>query len=172
MTETLTYDITGKIGEIELRKYPEIILATVRDFKDDSGFDLLFKYITGNNQGRGKISMTAPVITSEQITMIAPVVIDEQSMSFIMPVGKTRDDLPDPLDNRVQITTQPSREIAVIRFRGYAKKVDVDDVTSRLLNGLNKAGIITRGPFFLMRYNPPWTPGFLRRNEVGIEIVR
>jgi hypothetical protein len=172
MTETLAYDITGKIGEIEFHKYPDIVLATVRDFKDDSGFNLLFKYITGNNQARGKISMTAPVITSEQITMTAPVVTDEQSMSFVMPAGKTRGDLPDPLDNRIQITTLPSREIAVIRFRGYAKKIDVDDIKLRLLNGLNKAGVITRGLFFLMRYNPPWTPGFLRRNEVGIEIVR
>ncbi|MDD3622937.1 MAG: heme-binding protein, partial [Methanofollis sp.] len=38
--------------------------------------------------------------------------------------------------------------------------------------GLEKAGVETVGEVFLMRYNPPWVPGFLRRNEVGIEIRR
>jgi hypothetical protein len=31
-------------------------------------------------------------------------------------------------------------------------------------------GIATKGRPFLMRYNDPWTPPFLRRNEVAIEI--
>ena len=93
-------------------------------------------------------------------------------MSFVMPAGKTRDELPEPVDPRVQITTLLSREIAVLRFSGYAKKDDVDDATSRLLKGLKEAGITTRGQVFLMRYNAPWTPGFLRRNEVGVEIIR
>ena len=62
--------------------------------------------------------------------------------------------------------------MAVIRFKGYAGREDVNDVKVRLLEGLQKAGITARGQPVLMRYNPPWTPGFLRRNEVGIEITR
>ena len=114
--------------------------------------------------------MTAPVITSEQIPMTAPVVSDEKSMSFVMPVGKEQDEIPDPLDERVKITTQHPREMAVIRFKGYAGREDVNDVTLRLLEGLRKAGITARGQPVLMRYNPPWTPGFLRHNEIAIEI--
>jgi hypothetical protein len=60
----------------------------------------------------------------------------------------------------------------VIRFKGYAGREDVNDVKSRLLEGLKKTGITTLGQPLLMRYNAPWTPGFLRRNEVGIEIIR
>ena len=116
--------------------------------------------------------MTAPVITSEKIAMTAPVVSDEKSMSFVMPGGKEQDEIPDPLDERVKITTQNPREMAVIRFKGYAGREDVHDVKSRLLEGLQKAGITPQGQFVLMRYNAPWTPGFLRRNEVGIEITR
>jgi hypothetical protein len=116
--------------------------------------------------------MTAPVITSEKIAMTAPVVSDEKSMSFVMPGGKEQDEIPDPLDERVKITTQNPREMAVIRFKGYAGREDVNDVKSRLLEGLQKAGITARGQPVLMRYNAPWTPGFLRRNEVGIEITR
>jgi effector-binding domain-containing protein len=172
MTETVAYEITGQIGEIEFRKYSRMILATVKSPGNDSGFNLLFSYITGNNQAKGQIPMTAPVITSAQIPMTSPVVSDEQSMSFVMPRGKEKEEIPDPLDQRVKIISLPPREIAVIRFKGYAGREDVHDVTSRLLDGLKKSGISTTGQPLLMRYNAPWTPGFLRRNEVGIEITR
>jgi len=172
MTETIAYEITGQIGEIEFRKYPHMVLATVESAGNDSGFNLLFSYITGNNHTKRQIPMTAPVITSAQISMTSPVVSDEQSMSFVMPGGKEIDKMPDPLDHRVKITSLPPREIAVIRFKGYATREDVHDVKSRLLDGLKKSGISPIGQPVLMRYNAPWTPGFLRRNEVGIEITR
>jgi hypothetical protein len=172
MTQTISYEITGQIGEIEFRKYPRLVLATVMSPGNDGGFNLLFSYITGKNHTKRQIQMTAPVITSEQIPMTAPVVSDEKSMSFVMPGGKEQDEIPDPLDERVKITTQNPREMAVIRFKGYAGREDVNDVKSRLLEGLQKSGITARGQPVLMRYNAPWTPGFLRRNEVGIEITR
>jgi hypothetical protein len=172
MTETIAYEITGKAGEIEFRKYPPVVLATVDNDGNDSGFNLLFAFITGNNHTQHKISMTSPVITSRKIAMTAPVVSDAKSMSFVMPPGQSRDDIPDPLDNRVRITTLPSREVAVIRFRGYARQDEVTAAEERLLEGLKKAAIETVGGPFLMRYNPPWTPGLLRRNEVSVEIKR
>jgi hypothetical protein len=172
MTETIPYEITGKAGEIEFRKYLSVVLATVDSDGNDSGFNLLFAFITGSNHTQHKISMTSPVITSRQIAMTAPVVSDAKSMSFVMPPGQNRDNIPDPLDSRVLITTLPSREIAVIRFRGYARQDEVIAAEERLLECLKKAAIEPVGGPFLMRYNPPWTPGFLRRNEAGIEIKR
>jgi hypothetical protein len=68
--------------------------------------------------------------------------------------------------------TVPERDIAVIRFSGYAPPDDVDAATSRLQEGLKNEGVVTAGQPFLMRYDSPWTPGFLRRNEVAIEIRR
>ncbi|WFN33837.1 heme-binding protein [Methanogenium sp. S4BF] len=172
MTDTIPYEITGEAGEIEFRKYPAVVLATVDSSGDNAGFNLLFAYITGKNTARNSISMTSPVITSQQIAMTAPVVSDAASMSFVMPPGKTRDEIPDPLDSRVQISTLPAREVAVIRFRGYARKDEVAAAEVRLRDELRSAGIEPVGAPFLMRYNPPWTPGFLRRNEVGLEIKR
>jgi SOUL heme-binding protein len=172
MTETVAYEITGKIGEIEFRKYPRMVLATVADNGDDRGFYLLFGYITGNNQTKTKIPMTAPVITSEKIPMTSPVISDERSMSFVMPEGKREEDMPVPRDPRVQLATLHPREIAVVTFKGYASQEDVSAAKVRLLEGLKKAGITGTGQPVLMRYNSPWTPGFLRRNEVGIEITR
>jgi len=170
--DTIPYTVTGKTGEIEFRHYPELVLATVDTNDDNAGFSLLFAYISGSNKPREKIPMTAPVITSQKIPMTAPVVSDEGSMSFVMPAGSQRDDIPDPLDNRVRIVTLPERDIAVIRFSGYAPAEDVETAASRLQEGLNNEGIGTAGRPFLMRYDSPWTPGFLRRNEVGIGIVR
>jgi len=172
MTETIPYEITGKAGEIEFRKYPSVVLATVDSDGNDMGFNLLFAFITGSNNTQHKISMTSPVITSRKIAMTAPVVSDAKSMSFIMPPGQSMDEIPDPLDSRVRITTLPSREVAVIRFRGYARQDEVIAAEERLLDSLKKAAIETVSGPFLMRYNPPWTPAFLRRNEVGIEIQR
>jgi hypothetical protein len=172
MTETVAYEITGQSGEIEFRKYPRMVLATVKSPGNDSGFNLLFSYITGNNRTKRQIPMTAPVITSAQIPMTSPVISDARSMSFVMPGGKEIDEMPDPLDLRVKITSLPPREIAVIRFKGYASPGEVQDITLRLQERLKKSGIATKGQPVLMRYNAPWTPGFLRRNEVGIEITR
>ena len=169
---TIPYAVTGKTGEIEFRHYPELVLATVDTTDDNAGFNLLFAYISGSNKARSSIPMTAPVITSQKIPMTAPVVSDAGSMSFLMPARTTRDTSPDPLDSRVRIVTLPEREIAVIRFSGYASTEDVDAATSRLKEGLKNVGIGTEGQPFLMRYDSPWTPGFLRRNEVGIEIRR
>lgn len=170
MTETVPYDVTRTIGEIEVRRYPEIVLASVVEAGDESGFSLLFRYITGNNQVRGRVPMTSPVITSRTIPMTSPVVSDKGSISFVLPTGMRIDDVPDPVDDRIRITTLPPRDVAVVRFSGYAGEEDVHNATRRLLDGLKGAGISTHGQVFLMRYNPPWTPGFLRRNEVAIEV--
>ena len=172
MTETVRYEVTGTDGEIEFRRYPALVLATVEYPGDDSGFSALFSYITGSNRAQGKIPMTAPVITAEKIPMTAPVISDTRTMSFVMPAGKDRNELPEPLDTRVQILTTPQREMAVIRFKGYAGKDEVEMYTSRLLDGLKKSAIPTAGRPVLMRYNAPWTPGFLRRNEVAVEVNR
>jgi len=170
--DTIPYAVTGKAGEIEFRHYPELVLATVDTADDNAGFNLLFAYISGSNRPREKIPMTAPVISSQKIPMTAPVVSDAGSMSFVLPAGTRREETPDPLDSRVRIVTIPEREIAVVRFSGYAPPEDVDAATSRLQAGLEKEGIGTAGQPFLMRYDSPWTPGFLRRNEVAIEIRR
>jgi hypothetical protein len=170
--ETIPYSIKGTTGEIEFRQYPELVLATVDNTEDNAGFNLLFAYISGSNKPREKIPMTSPVITSQKIPMTAPVVSNATSMSFVMPAGTTREETPDPLDSRVRIVTLPERDVAVIRFTGYASPQEVDAVTLRLQDGLKTAGIETVGQPFLMRYDTPWMPGFLRRNEVGIEIKR
>ena len=148
MTDTIPYEVTDTAGEIEFRKYPPVVLATVESSGDDSGFRLLFGYITGNNSTQNRISMTSPVITSQQIAMTAPVVSTAMSMSFVMPPGLTSDEIPEPLDSRVHISTLPAREVAVIRFRGRARKGEVAAAEKRLRDGLREGGTETVGEPF------------------------
>ena len=172
MTETTPYEVAGTAGEAEIRRYPPIVLATVQDNDNGGGFRLLFAYITGANRARDTIPMTAPVITSSTIPMTSPVISGGGMMSFMLPAGMAADRVPEPTDDRVRIETVPARELAVVRFSGRARPADVAAAAARLAEELAKAGIAVQGTPFLMRYNAPMTPGFLRRNEVAVEIRR
>jgi hypothetical protein len=171
MVETPSYEVVGQMDGVEIRLYPSMILATVMG--DDGGdpFNLLFKYISGENSGSSKISMTAPVLTPERIEMTAPVISGGYSMSFIFPSKYTMETVPRPNDERISIQEVQGRKLAVVRFRGWARKRSVEEQKARLISVLQENGVATVGEPFLMRYNSPWTPGFMRRNEVGIEVT-
>jgi hypothetical protein len=170
MTDKIDYSIARTVDDIEIRKYPNVILATVRGYSDNEAFGILFDYIAGSNRIRKKIEMTAPVISSEKIPMTAPVVSGTGSFSFVLPSSYSMDTVPEPLDGRAKIEEIKSRHVAVIRFRGYTSDKNVKSKTKALLDKLGKNGIDPQGEPFLMRYNPPFTPGFMRRNELGVEV--
>lgn len=170
MTEQVPYTVKGQIEEVEIRAYPAIRVASVSGYTDNEAFRFLFRYITGNNRGKRTITMTAPVITAEKIPMTAPVISDASTMSFAMPEEFTLEDLPEPLEKEVHLHEIPARDVAVILFSGRAGKKQVEEKTARLLEILREKNIAIDGTPFLMRYNSPFTPWFLRRNEVAIEI--
>jgi len=172
MTETIPYEEAGRTGEVEFRRYPSLILATVSGTEENETFMILFRYISGNNRPGRKVPMTAPVITPGKITMTAPVISDANTMSFVMPATYRKEEVPEPLDKRITLQEIQPRELAVIRFRGRASDSDVARVRERLLRTLEEAKVPVAGTPFLMRYNSPFTPGFLRRNEVAVEIRR
>jgi hypothetical protein len=168
MVETAKYDVIRGDGEFEIRRYPPMLVATVGDAP--SRFSVLFKYISGANRSRSKIAMTSPVVTSSEIAMTSPVISDPGSMSFVVPSEYDAETVPEPTDERVSISRVPERVVATVRFRGLAWRESVRRQTGRLLGWLESEGIEARGAPFLMQYNPPYVPGFLRRNEVGVEI--
>jgi effector-binding domain-containing protein len=172
MTETIRYEESGGVGEVEFRKYPSIILATVTGTNENENFWILFRYITGNNHSEKKLPMTSPVITPERIAMTTPVISETNAMSFVLPASYSMKEVPEPIDTRIRISEIPARELAVIRFSGKASASDVAQVRERLLKKLEESNSTVVGAPFLMRYNAPYTPGFIRRNEVGVEITR
>jgi hypothetical protein len=170
MVEKTPYQILKTINNIEIRKYPELILAVVEGYPDDTGFGFLFRYISGYNKSQQKISMTVPVITSEKIKMTAPVISQKNSMAFIMPSFYDKNTIPIPLDNNVTIKIQKERILAVLKFGGRTTINKVNKQMNKLLEELKNHNLKKIGNSILMRYNSPFTPGFLRKNEVAVEI--
>jgi hypothetical protein len=91
-------------------------------------------------------------------------------MTFVMPKEFTLETTPEPLDPQVKIAEIPERLIADLCFSGERSESHFEKETQELLNELAKEKIKTKGNVFTMLYNPPFIPGFLRRNEVAIEV--
>jgi len=168
MVEQARYNVLKRIGKIEIRRYPRLVIARVEGY-GDGGFNILFRFITGNNRQKSDIAMTAPVV-SEQIAMTAPVLSETGSIAFIMPEGYTIETTPEPLDERVKIVEIPERIVAALRFSGRWSDSILKKKSEELLKELTAAGIKTVGQVFSMRYNAPFTPWFMRRNEVAVAV--
>jgi hypothetical protein len=168
MVEQAKYEVLKEIGKIEIRRYPRLVIARV-DGYGDGGFNLLFRFITGNNRQKSDIAMTAPVV-SEEIAMTAPVLSEKGSIAFIMPEGFTLEITPEPLDDRVKIVEITERVVVALRFSGRWSNSIFKRKTEELLAEIEKAGLKVVGQVFSMRYNGPFTPWFLRRNEVAAEV--
>ena len=168
MVDQVKYDALKEIGRVEIRRYSRLVIAKV-DGYGDGGFNLLFSFITGNNRQKSNVAMTAPVV-SEEIAMTAPVLSETGSIAFVMPQGFTLETTPAPLDDQVKIVEVPERVVAALRFSGRWSKLVFKKKSKELLEELDKAKIKTTGNVFSMRYNGPFTPWFLRRNEVAVPI--
>jgi SOUL heme-binding protein len=170
MTEAIHYDVLRKLDRVEIRQYPAVVFAVVENHDEDSSFGLLFQYITGENKTKSKIVMTAPVITSEKIKMTAPVITRKNYMAFAIPSTYSEETVPIPTNPEVKIEVQPKRYLTTLRFSGRTTTASVQKYTQELLTTLNNHEFQIKGEPILMRYNSPFTPGFLRRNEVAVEI--
>lgn len=181
MTETPKYTVIKQQNGIEIRHYPATIQAEVavgeKQYQPaiEKGFDILARYIFGNNLSKQKIEMTTPVQASrsEKIAMTTPVTVSGESsfsVAFIMPSAYTLETLPQPKDDRVQTKLVPERSLAAIRFSGTFRQDTIQNNKQRLRQWLAEQEIETEGDFIVAGYNPPWVPGFLARNEVLIQI--
>ena len=143
---------------IEIREYDPQIRATSQMGQENRSFGVLSEYIFGNNDRNEQIGMTAPVVTHRN------------KMSFIMPKRYNLESLPKPLNAQIEIDQVQRSIVAVIRFSGFTSPKKMDEEAEKLLMALEGNEIMTKGDPFLMRYNPPWTLPFLRRNEVAVEV--
>ena len=177
MVQTVNYEVVKKLDKVEIRQYPKIVIAKVLNSESDN-FGLLFRFISGNNIQKEKVKMTTPVVSqddSQEIKMTSPVLSELSNrgyMAFVMPSEMTMENTPLPMDSRVNIEEIPSRLVAVLRFSGSWSEKHFEEKTNELLQKLANAKVKTAGKVFTMLYNPPFTPSFLRRNEVAIEVKK
>ena len=163
--EEPAWTLLETIEEVELRDYAPTIRATTQldhSGQTNSGFQRLAGFIFGGNETGEKIAMTAPV----EETLFE----DSPTMAFTMPAGYTMEDLPQPNDDSVVLEAIPGRTVAAIRFSGWATNGKVNRKTEELMETLAQYEIAIVGDPSLNQYNPPWTPPFLRRNEIMVEV--
>jgi hypothetical protein len=180
--EKLAYRTIEQDGQFELRMIePHVVAETFveGDFEDvgSEGFRRLVDYIGGANRTQARISMTAPVVqepASEEIAMTAPVaqekVGDRYRITFVMPSGYTLESLPQPTDARIRLQAEPGRRVAAIRYSGFWSRSRYDDHERSLRECIQRRGLESVGEPVWARYDPPFMPWFLRRNEILIEV--
>jgi len=188
--ETPSYEIEAEHEGYAIRRYAPHLVAEVTvegDFESalNGGFRQLADYIFGNNTAPGgaqaEIAMTAPVqerrVQGEAIAMTAPV--QEQAaadgkgahvVSFVMPSTYTVETLPKPNNPRVRIVEIPETRYAVLSFSGRVPEKRAAEKKAELAQKLAADGYTAIGEPILCQYNPPWTPPFMRKNEVWIEV--
>jgi len=179
--ETPDYETVTKDGKIEIRDYPAMIVAQVRrsgnrDEAVREAFEPLADYIFARKRGGDGISMTAPVTQepAEKIAMTAPVTQTGESgdwvVRFIMPAEYSMEELPTPASEDVSLEKVPAERRAAIRFSGSWDTELFRQKAEELREWLSQRGIEPKGPPTYAYYNDPFTPGFLRRNEVLFDV--
>ena len=179
-TEQTEYSVIKTKKGYEIRLYPSHIVAQTIVHGPygnalNQGFRIIAGYIFGANIKKESIAMTSPVIEQkENIAMTAPVTESTKgeyhTITFGMPRSYTLETLPIPTDPRVKIVTIPKKKMAAIRFSWFRTHDRVEMKTQELLNLLREDKIMTKGEPQYAGYNPPWTPPWMRRNEILIEI--
>jgi len=177
------YEVLFADGDIEYRRYDaylvaETAIAEVGDWGKDTrdGFMQLFDYISGENTLETKIEMTSPVVQrqSMKIAMTAPVVESssggQNRLAFMLPSKFNLDSAPRPSNSSITIREMPVRLIASIRYSGRWTEKNVKKYKAKLEQHLSERGVETVGEYSTAVYNAPFTPPFMRRNEIHFEI--
>ena len=180
--EEATYTVLKKDGRFEIRAYaPHILAETVvegtLEEAGDKAFSRLFRYISGENRSRDNVAMTAPVSqepAGQKIKMTAPVgqqrAQEKWAISFMMPASYTLATLPVPVDPQVTLRQVPARRMAAVRYSGFWSEKNYLRYKSALESWIHEKRLTRAGDPVWARYNPPFTPWFLRRNEILIPV--
>ncbi|MEJ2309172.1 MAG: heme-binding protein [Gammaproteobacteria bacterium] len=182
--EEARYTLVEKDESFEIRDYaPSIVAETIveGDLEEagSQAFSRLFRYISGNNTPRTKIAMTAPVTQQpegQKIAMTAPVTQQpaggKWAVSFLMPASHDMETLPLPLDSSVRLREIPARRMAVVRYSGTWSRKSYLEHRARLEAWMAGRQLEAIGEPVWARYDAPFKPWFLRRNEILYPIAQ
>lgn len=167
------YEVLKSYADFEIRRYPALLRAETSAATENQAFRKLAKYIgVFGTPANVDVKTKKP----EAISMTAPVMMNEVSMSFVLPKEFTMENVPQPTDAAIQIKQDPSAVMAVLSFSGYWNMGNVEEKKDELLSKIKSVSsesnekIVVKSPleWDYFGYNPPWTLWFLRKNEVVI----
>ena len=180
--EEPSYEVVQQLDGAEVRQYAPYVVAQVlvsgpAEQAGNAAFPILAGYIFGKNKGATKFDMTAPVTQAAvpvKLEMTAPVTQAQAPggyvVQFVLPKGITLATAPEPADPRVQLREVPGSRVAVIRYSGFWSQANFDEHLGKLEAALRAAQLPWAGEPTLSRYNAPFTPWFMRRNEIWLTL--
>jgi hypothetical protein len=182
-TEEPDYKVIQKLEDIEVREYAaytvaEVVISGTAADAGSLAFPILAGYIFGKNKGERTFAMTAPVTQTAEpvkLAMTAPVTQTAAPggflVQFVLPKGVTQASAPEPLDTRVIVRDIAPTRVAVIRYSGFWSDANYHQHLEKLQAGLRAAGLAWLGEAIYSRYDPPFMPWFLRRNEIWLHLA-
>lgn len=160
--EEPSYQIVHQEPRFEIRYYDNMLIVQVTYQNESRGFQKLFQYISGNNQQDQKIPMTAPVIQYEEQK--------KRIMQFFLPSQLSPESIPLPLDKSIKIVTLQAGHFAVFQYSGFASDRNFKKKSEILKIELANSGIEIINPAIKATYNGPFTPPWMRKNEVLLRV--
>lgn len=162
------YTVVERLGPVEVREYPELLLAqtfTRREVEgQDGSFRRLFRFITKGNASAQPIAMTTPVLYRGEGSA--------EAMAFVLPATMRPEEAPAPLDPTVRIATRQAGTYAAVRMKGRRRSGGRERALSEIGSAVEKSGWMLDGPPEFAFYDPPWIPWFMEKNEVLRRVVR
>jgi DNA gyrase inhibitor GyrI len=157
------YQVVRSAGKFELRDYPALVVVETPMRGADDSFRRLFRYIGGQNAALEKISMTTPVFMAGETT--------NATMAFVLPPKMSLDRAPQPAGKDLRVREIAAGRFAVLRFSGRRNAVNETNALSKLEAWLLPQNLKKEGGPMFGYFDPPWTPPFLRRNEVMLRVA-
>ena len=172
--EEPSYSIVKSNENYEIRKYKDRLAVEVEFKSEDSGFQYLFNYISGENTTSEKVSMTVPVTQSAKIDMTAPVTQSNKDgkmlMQFFLPSKFTIDTAPTPTNKRVKLVIIEGGYYAIKRYSGRTSDTNYKKHLEKLKENLTSDNIETLDDGIKAIFDGPFTLPIMRRNEVMMKI--
>jgi len=167
-TEEPAYQMVERDGAFEIRDYQSMTIAETlvrEDFEGagNTAFSTLFGYISGKNQARQKIAMTSPVRQEAEAD-------GSFRIGFVAPAQYSLQTAPQPADARVTLRELPPQRMAVLRYSGRWTEKNYREHEASLLAWIRKRQLTAAGPVVYARYNAPFVPWPMRRNEVMVPV--
>lgn len=166
--ESAAYSQVKSEGKFEIRDYPDLQLVTTPTDMDaegnDGSFMRLFRYISGGNESKQKVAMTTPVFMDSDPHDA------KEKMGFVLPEKVAEQGAPTPTGQGVQLQVRQGGKFAVLRFSGRMDAGERSAAETKLRSWIDQENLKGNGSAEFAGYDPPWIPGFLRRNEVLIRL--